>query len=170
LANELSRIGDRLILARERTGNGAAAVWLPPPARREPTRRELPPDPPEKAKEPAAQPRPPATWVAIHVQLRHEHDSAASIFAALPEGLDEGEVYVDAAPVEADSEIRREAPRALPPHTRGDAFFVPRTLASDAGPTHNPGLLQYLAARALNAYLVQSSFASVEPRVLDVQA
>jgi hypothetical protein len=176
LANELSRISERLIRARERNGNGAATVWLPPPARREPTRRELPRDPPEQPKEPAAN-RGPATWVAIHVQLRHEHDPVPpNVFDASQDSeLEDGEVYVEAAPVEFEDHLPRKALPAPSAQARanGDGFFVPRALAGEAKPTRATGILQYLATRALNAYLTQSSFTSVaasEPRMLDVHA
>lgn len=175
MANELSRISERLIRARERNGNGAATVWLPPPARREPTRRELPP---EKPKEPAGQNnRGPATWVAIHVQLRHEHDPVPpnAFDASQDSELDDGEVYVEAAAVELEEHLPRKALPAPSAQARavGDGFFVPRALAGEAKPTRAAGILQYLATRALNAYLTQSSFASVaasEPRMLDVHA
>jgi hypothetical protein len=177
LANELSRISERLIRTRERNGNGAATVWLPPPARREPTRRDLPRDPPEKPKEPAAHSsRGPATWVAIHVQLRHEHDPVPpNVFdATQDQELDDEEVYVEAAPIEFEDQLPRKALPAQSAQARAvDGFFVPRTLASEGKATRATGILQYLATRALNAYLTQSSFGSVaasEQRMLDVQA
>jgi hypothetical protein len=149
-------------------------VWLPPPARREPTRR----DPPEKPREPAAEAkRAPATWVAIHVQLRHEHDPVPPnvVEATQDPELDDGEIYVAAAPVEFEDQLPRRALPAQSAQARavGDGFFVPRSLASEGKATRPTGILQYLATRALNAYLTQSSFASVassEPRMLDVLA
>jgi hypothetical protein len=178
LANELSRISERLIRARERNGHGAARVWVPPPARREPTRRELPPEPrsPAKPRDDAAQSqKASSTWVAIHVQLRHEPAPAETVFDA-PSDRDEDddeEIYVDAAPVEFATPLHK----ALPAPAASEAFFVPKVLASEtAAPgnrTRATGILHYLATRALNAYLSQSSFASVaasEPRMLDVHA
>jgi len=180
LANELSRISERLIRARERNGHSAARVWVPPPARREPTRRELPADrePPQKPREDAAQSqKAPSTWVAIHVQLRHEPAPAETVFDAPPDGdeEDDSEIYVEAAAVERDEPLF--APRALPPPPPGDAFFVPKVFASESTATGKhtraSGILQYIATRALSAYLSHSSFASVgtsEPRMLDVHA
>lgn len=177
MANELSRISDRLIRARERNWHHATAARLPPPARREPTPRELPPDPPEKPNDSASQSkRPASTWVAIHVQLRHEPDPTARVFERAPE-LDEDEEYVEAPPVDFDEPSPREARKALPAQALGDAFFVPRILASHSAQSGSasgaPGMLQYLATRALSAYLTQSSYASAatgEPRMLDVHA
>jgi hypothetical protein len=178
LANELSRISERLIRARERSGHGAARVWVPPPARREPTRRERPPEPrsPEKPRDDAAQPqKASSTWVAIHVQLRHEPAPVESVFDAPSERDedDDEEIYVDAAPVE----FATPPHKALPAPAASEAFFVPKVFASEtaaAGKTgRTTGILRYLATRALNAYLSQSSFASVapgEPRMLDVHA
>lgn len=178
MANELSRISERLIRARERNGHGAARVWVPPPARREPTRRELPPEPrsPEKPRDDAAQSqKASSTWVAIHVQLRHEPAPAENVFDAPAdrEEDDDEEIYVEAAPVEFATPLRR----ALAAPAASEPFFVPKVFASE---TTAPGkqaratsVLHYLATRALNAYLTQSSFASVatsEPRMLDVQA
>ena len=183
MANELSRISERLTRARERSGHGAARVWVPPPARREPTRRELPPDrePPQKPRQDAGQSlNAPATWVAIHVQLRHEPASAESIFDATPDHddhdeEDDGELYVEAAAVERDEPL--PPLRALPAAAAGEAFFIPKVFASEAAAsgkhTRATGIFQYLATRALSAYLSHSSFASVgtsEPRMLDVHA
>ncbi|HTU60991.1 MAG TPA: hypothetical protein VMF89_21205, partial [Polyangiales bacterium] len=116
-----------------------------------------------------------STWVAIHVQLRHEPAPAESIFDAPPDhddDEDDDEVFVDAAP-----ELSPQ-PKALPAPASAsalsEAFFASKVFASATGKqTRATGILHYLATRALNAYLAQSSFASVatsEPRMLDVQA
>ena len=155
--------------ARER-GNGAPAVWVPPPARREPTRRELPESPPEEARELGAQPkRPPATWVAIHVELRHASEPYAQV-------ADEDEVYVDASPEPADLGLARALPAPAPP-APAEGLMAKAALASDNVPPHHharvPELLRYLARRAMQAYLAHTSFGSnraAEPRVLDVRA
>ena len=182
MANELSRISERLIRARERTGHGAARVWVPPPARREPTRRELPADrePPQKPRQdaPSAQSqKAPSTWVAIHVQLRHEPAPAENVFEAHSDRdeEDDEEIYVEATAVERDEPLPPS--RALPAPPPGEAFFVPRVFASESTAsgkqTRGTGILHYLATRALSAYLSHSSFASVgsgESRLLDVHA
>jgi hypothetical protein len=113
--------------------------------------------------------------VAIHVQLRHEPAPTQSVFEARSEHDDDAEVYVDAAPVEHDEPATPL--KALPAPAPNEAFFVPKVFASETATSSKqaraPGIFQYLATRALNAYLMQSSFASVaasEPRMLDVQA
>lgn len=114
--------------------------------------------------------------MAIHVQLRHEPDPVQTIFDAPPERDDEDdERYVEATSVEREGLL--PAPRALPAPAPGEAFFVPKVLASETAAsgkqTRAGGILQYLATRALSAYLSHSGFASVgtrEPRLLDVHA
>lgn len=83
--------------------------------------------------------------------------------------------FVDAAAVSFEDFM--PAPKALPAAAAGQAFVTPKLLSSElpqAGKQPRaPGLLQYLAARALNAYLTHSSFVSggsSESRLLDLQA
>lgn len=102
--------------------------------------------------------------MAIHVQLRHEVDPNRDVIEA-PQELDDDEVYIEVPA----ADFEEEAPRALPPV--GDSFFVPKALGSGSLSARAGGVLQYLASRALNAYLTQSSYAATaEPRMLDVTA
>ena len=182
MANELSRVGDRLTRARERTWNAEARVWLPPHARREPTRAELDePHAAAKRREPrrdagADSKRAPSTLVAIHVEVRHpvgDTEPTARVIDAHVAEVDEQDdfEYADPAPVDEESPVfSAHAAESQP------VFALP-AFTKEVGSTQKQarpnGVLHYLSARALSAYLTQHTLVSAAPRegsLLDLRA
>jgi hypothetical protein len=183
LANELTRVGDRLARARERSWTGAARVVIPSPARREPDHAEIPPEPRESRRDAGAQAkRAPATLVAIHVEVRHPtgdaEPTARVIDAHVSELSDETERYVDVAAAVDDGPERPALVAQLEPAIEQIApiFALPAPAPTvEAGSTsraRSSGVL-FMAARALSAYLTQHAFgarATGEPPLLDLRA
>jgi hypothetical protein len=180
LANELSRVGDRLTRARERIWNGVASVWLPPPAQREPARVGRPPEQAQLRRDAGAEAnkRAPATLVAIHVEVRHPTGDAvptARVIDAQVADVDELEDrFYTAAPL--DEAPTRPALRAENVRPTEPFFMVP-ALGSEPGPANKQagpgGGFHYVAARALSAYLAQHSLFSAsaaDQPLLDLQA
>lgn len=175
MANELSRVGDRLTRARERTWNAEARVWLPPHARREPTPAEIAKD--RQRRDAGAEPkRPPSTLVAIHVEVRHPvgdaEPTARVIDAHVAEVDDQDDFeYADPSPIDEDSPVfSAHAAESQP-------IFALPAFTKEAGSTPKQArpssVLHYLSARALSAYMTQHTLVSAAPReatLLDLRA
>lgn len=173
LANELSRVGDRLTRARERTWNGTAHVWVPTHARREPARAEIPSDLPGSRRDAGAETkRVPSTLVAIHVEVRHPtgdaEPTARVIDAHVAEVDDPEHLRYDQLAAIGEGFFAPAEPQPV--------FALPAAYTSEASASQKQarpnGVIQYLAARALSAYMTQHTFVSAgsrEGRLLDLR-
>jgi hypothetical protein len=185
LANELSRVGDRLTRVRERTWNAEARVWLPPHARREPARAEIPRDRSDAAahrrearRDVAAESkRAPSTLVAIHVEVRHpvgDAEPTARVIDAHVAEVDDDQddfEYADPAPLDEETAVFSAHAAESRPFLGLPAFTNEAGSTKHARP--NSGVQQYLSARALSAYLTQHTLVSSAPRdqrLLDLRA
>ncbi|HET8932197.1 MAG TPA: hypothetical protein VFN67_02100 [Polyangiales bacterium] len=170
---------------RERTWNAEARVWLPPHARREPARAEIPRDRPDAAahrremrRDVAAESkRAPSTLVAIHVEVRHpvgDAEPTARVIDAHVAEVDDDQddfEYADPAPIDEETAVfSAHAAESQP-------FLALPAFTKDVGATQRqerPGsVLQYLSARALSAYLTQHTLVTAAPgdqRLLDLRA
>ena len=183
MANELSRVGDRLTRVRERTWNAEARVWLPPHARREPARAEIPRDRSDAAahrrearRDVAAESkRAPSTLVAIHVEVRHPvgdaEPTARVIDAHVAEVDDQDDFeYADPAPIDEETAVFSAHAAESQPFLALPAFTKEAGSTKQARPN---SVLQYLSARALSAYLTQHTLVTASPReqrLLDLRA
>lgn len=189
LANEISRLSDRLTRARERTWSGASSLLLPVrgsrEARREPKRvpsahdrereREARTDAGAEKKRPAATP---TTLVAIHVEVRHPsepgsgEDTARFVEAQVDDvaAAHQHEFAIEderAAPVDLAYEVDSPAPPVF-------ALPAPGSTGTYNRQGRVGGAVRYLAQRAVSAYLAQQTFASggAHPpqRLIDIRA
>jgi hypothetical protein len=139
----------------------------------EATRAEIPSDPAKPRRDAAAESRrPQSTLVAIHVEVRHptgDTEPTARVIDAHVSEVDDPDGYTDPAPVDADFELFSEPAQPLP---ASNAVFALPARTSEAKQTRPGGVLRYLSARALSAYLTQHTLGSAtarEPRLLDLR-
>jgi hypothetical protein len=184
LANEISRVSDRLARARERTWltqQGASSLLLPVrgsrEARREPKRvasshehereREARTDAGAERRRPPATP---TTLVAIHVEVRHPsepgsgEDTSRFVEAQVDDvaAAHQHEFARDVA-VENERAARVDLAYEVDSPSSPPVFALP-ALASSTGAYARQGrvggAVRYLAQRAVSAYLAQQTFSS----------
>jgi hypothetical protein len=181
LANELSRVGDRLTRARERTWKGATSLLLPVPgsrkARREPTRVPSAQEREEQARR--AEDKRPQTFVAIRVEVRQSPNETG--------GAENTAQYVEAHVAEVAEahhhefaiEDERPAPvdAAYEVDSSAEPVFALPAFNGTTGTYNRQGrvssAVHYLAVRAVSAYLAQRTYSpanAAEPRLIDRRA
>jgi len=185
LANEISRVSDRLARARERTWltqQGASSLLLPVrgsrEARREPKRvpsshehehereREARTDAGAERRRPPATP---TTLVAIHVEVRHPSEpgsgeDTARFVEAQVDDVAAAHQHEFARDVAVENERAARVDLAYEVDSPAAPVFALPALASSAGAYARQGrvggAVRYLAQRAVSAYLAQQTFSS----------